>query len=80
VRWPDVIGRPRLTVAIPLFGARPWIGRISKNIARIPPDVRIVLSDGAGTRTRQENLSACMAVIRESVFGCGTLPPAGART
>lgn len=35
-------------MAIPLFRARPWISNVAKNIGRIPPGVRIVLSDDAG--------------------------------
>ena len=42
-------GRPRLTVAIPLFRAERWARNVVENIRAMPPDVRIVLSDEVGS-------------------------------
>lgn len=36
---------PRLTVAIPLFQAAPWLDTIAENIRRIPRNARILISD-----------------------------------
>lgn len=36
---------PRLTVAIPLFHAAPWLDTIAENISRIPQDACILVSD-----------------------------------
>lgn len=56
MRWRDLWLRPRLTIAVPLHNAGRWTDLISANLALMPSDARIVLSDETRTDDALDHL------------------------